>query len=107
MIEIPANEYVEARHEGYYIAGTRISLDSIAYALSRGDTVQEILADFPALESRHKLEGAIAFIEAHPAEVLAYLTEKARRWKEARNLNPPTLAERAAKYRGKKDLKSA
>jgi len=54
--------YVEERNRGYYIAGTRISLDSIAYALKRGETADEILADFPALKSRQKLEGAIAFI---------------------------------------------
>jgi hypothetical protein len=50
-------------------AKAAISLDSIAQALKRGETTDEILADFPALKSRRKLEGAIAFIKAHPKEI--------------------------------------
>lgn len=107
MIEMPASQYVEARNHGYYVAGTRISLDSVAYAVGRGETLEEILADFPALESRQKLEGAIAFINAHPSEIEVYLAEMAQRWEEARKLNPPHLTEKARRYRGKKDLRSA
>src|SRR5260370_8918688 len=97
MSGMPTNEYVEIRNQGYYFAGTRISLDSIAYAVRRGETAEEILADFPALESRHKLAGAICFIQAHSAEIDAYLAEKARRGEEARKLNPPEVPERARK----------
>jgi len=99
--------YVEIRGGGYYLAGTRISLDSIAYALRRGETVEEILADFPVLESREMLEGAIAFIQAHPREVDAYLEEHDKRWEEASKLNPPDFVERARKYRKERDPKSA
>jgi uncharacterized protein (DUF433 family) len=107
MVEMPASQYVEARNNGYYVAGTRISLDSVACAIGRGETLEEILADFPAIESRQKLKGAIAFINAHPSEIEAYLAEKAQRWEEARKLNPPHLGEKARRYRGKKDLRSA
>jgi uncharacterized protein (DUF433 family) len=101
--------YVEIRGGGYYLAGTRISLDSIAYALRRGETVEEILADFPVLESREMLEGAIAFIQAHPQEIESYLAEKAQLWEELRRLNPnpPDLVERARKYRKERNLRSA
>jgi uncharacterized protein (DUF433 family) len=78
MVEIPTNEFVERRGDGYYLAGSRISVDSIAYAVRRGQTVDEILANFPVLESRELVEGAIACIQAHPQEVDAYLAEKAR-----------------------------
>jgi uncharacterized protein (DUF433 family) len=104
---MPANQYVECRGSGYYVAGTRISLDSIAYALRRGETDEDILADFPALESRQKLQGVIAFIQAHPSEINAYLAENAQRWEDARKLNPPDLVEKARKYRKERDLKSA
>src|SRR5262245_16975408 len=104
MVEMPNNEYIEAKNRGYYVTGTRISLDSIAYAVGRNETVEEILADFPTLESRQELEGVIAFIKAHPNEIEAYLEEKAQRWSEARKLNPPDFVERARKYREKKDL---
>ena len=107
MVEMPAGQYVEARNHGYYVAGTRISLDSVACATGRGETLEEILADFPAIDSRQVLEGAIAFINAHPSEIEIYLAEKAGRWEEARKLNPPHLVERARRYRGKKDLRSA
>ena len=107
MAALPTNEHVEIRHLGYYLAGTRISLDSIAYALRRGETVEEILADFPVLESRQRLDGAIAFIEAHPEEVDAYLTRQAQRWEEARKRNPPEFVERARRHRQDKGFKSA
>jgi hypothetical protein len=32
-----AKEYVEQRNGGYYILGTRVSLDSVVYAFLRGD----------------------------------------------------------------------
>jgi len=109
MIEMPASQYVEIRNQGYYLAGSRISLDSVAYALKRGQTVEEILEDFPVIENRQRLEGAIAFIKAHPVEVDAYLAEKAERWEEQRKQNPllPEVAERIRRYRESKGLKSA
>ncbi len=107
MIELPLNAHVDARNHGYYVAGTRISLDSIAYALRRGETAEEMLADFPALCSRNKLDGAIAFIEAHPAAVDAYLTEKTERWERARKLNPPELVEKVRRHREGRGLRSA
>ena len=59
------------------------------------------------LDSRQAVEGAIAFIHAHPQEVEAYLAEQARRWEEMRKLNPPDFVERVEKYRREKGLKSA
>ena len=109
MIEMPTDQYVEIRNQGYYLAGSRISLDSVAYALKRGETVEEILADFPVIENRQRLEGAIAFIQAHPVEVEAYLAEQAERYEELRKQNPPPpeLIERVRRYRESKGLKSA
>jgi len=107
MVTIPTSEYVEFRDPGYYLSGTRISLASIACAVRRGETIEQILADFPALESRGKLEGAVAFIEAHPDEVDAYLAEKAKRWEESEKLNPPEFLERLQRHREGSGLKSA
>ena len=107
MIEMPTDLYVEERNRGCYSAGTRISLDSVAHALNRGETADEIMEDFPALKSRRKLEGAIAFIKSHPKEIEDYLAEGAQAWEEARRLNPPELVERARRYRARRDPKSA
>jgi uncharacterized protein (DUF433 family) len=107
MSDLPASQYIEARGDGDRIAGTRISLDSIAYAVRRGETAEDILADFPALQSRQKLEGVIAFVQSHSREVGAYLAEQFRRWDRAREANPPDLVEKARRYRKERDLKPA
>jgi uncharacterized protein (DUF433 family) len=104
---LPANPNIERRNEGYYIAGTRISLESIAYALRRGETVPGILADFPVIASREKLEAVVALNKDQPREVEAYLVESSRRWQAARKLNPPDLTEKARLYRKTRDLKPA
>jgi len=36
-------EYIEQRNGGYYVAGTRISLDSVVYAFNRGESPEQIL----------------------------------------------------------------
>jgi len=107
MIDMPDDRRIDARNGGYYLAGTGISLESIACALNRNEPAEEIFADFPALESRQKLEGAIAFIKAHSREVEAYLTEGTRAWEEARKLNPPDLVEKARGIRARRNPKSA
>jgi hypothetical protein len=41
-------EYVEQRNRGYYIQGTRVSLDSVVYAFLRGESADGIAESFPA-----------------------------------------------------------
>src|SRR5436190_13293318 len=106
-MELPPSEFLDARNGGYYVVRTRISLESVAWALSRGETIDDLMADFPALQSREDLAGVIHFIRSHPAAVDAVLAESEREWEEARKLNPPELVEKMRKYRESKDLKSA
>ena len=42
-------EYVEQRNGGYYVQGTRVSLDSVVYAFLRGESSDGIAESFPAL----------------------------------------------------------
>jgi uncharacterized protein (DUF433 family) len=107
MIELPASPFVERRGQGYYMAGSRISLDSIAYAVFRGETLEEILADFPAIRSPEKVEGVMAFVNAHAEEVKAYLAVEAQRWEEAAKTNRPDLVEQLRKFADERDDKSA
>src|ERR1035438_5312018 len=93
MVEMPGSPYVEARGRRRYIPGTRISLDSIAYSVARGQTVEEILEDFPSLEPGEKLDGAIAFVRAHPVEIERYLAEGEQLQKELEGQNPPEIVE--------------
>jgi hypothetical protein len=59
--------------------------------------VDEILANFPAIGSPPRLEGAIAFINAHPQEIEACLAAGAQAWEEARKLNPQEPADRVSR----------
>jgi uncharacterized protein (DUF433 family) len=63
------SEYIEHRDGGYYVAGTRISLDSVVYAFNRGDSPERILEQFPLLRKLSRVYGAIAFYLDHKSQV--------------------------------------
>ena len=71
------SEYVEQRDGGYYVAGVRISLDSVVYAFNEGQSPEAIQEDFPLLK-RSQIYGAIAFYLDHQAEIDKYLEETER-----------------------------
>ena len=71
------SEYIEERNGGYYIAGTRISLDSVVYGYERGESPEAIQQDFQFLELS-QIYGAIAFYLDHKAEIRQYLEDKER-----------------------------
>jgi len=64
--------YVERRDGGYYISGSRVSLDSIVYAFLEGQTAEGIAQAFPAL-TLEQAYGAITFYLAYRQEVDEYL----------------------------------
>jgi uncharacterized protein (DUF433 family) len=70
-------EYIEQHHRGYYIAGTRVSLDSIVYSFNEGKSPEAIHEDFPLLK-RAQIYGAIAFYLDHQAEIDEYLARTER-----------------------------
>ena len=63
-----AREYVEMRNGGYYIAGTRVSLDSVVYLYREGSSAEAIQDDLPSL-SLEQIHGAIAFYLANKMSV--------------------------------------
>lgn len=67
-----SKQYVERRDAGYWIAGSRVSLDSIVYAFLEGQTAESIAQSFPVL-SLEQVYGAIAFYLANQREVDADL----------------------------------
>jgi uncharacterized protein (DUF433 family) len=72
-----AKEYVEERENGYYVAGSRVTLDSVVLAFLRGESPEGIGDSFPAL-TLEQIYGAIAFYLAHQEQVDSYLrAEKA------------------------------
>lgn len=66
--------YVESHDDGYWIRGTRISLDSVVYAFKRGASPESIKRSFPLL-TLEEIYGAITFYLSHEQEIDAYLAQ--------------------------------
>ncbi|MGG6267661.1 DUF433 domain-containing protein [Leptolyngbya sp. AN03gr2] len=74
LAPILAKSYIEQRGAGYWIEGTRISLDSVVYSFLNGDSPESIGQNFPLL-SLEQVYGAIAFYLANRSLIDAYLRE--------------------------------
>jgi len=98
-----ATNYVEQREGSYYIAGSRVSLDSVVYAFLRGESPEGIVESFPAL-SLEQVFGAVAFYLANRESIDAYLrdgrVEFARMRDEARRKLPALYAKLEAARHG-------
>jgi uncharacterized protein (DUF433 family) len=101
------SEYVEQRDSGYYVTGSRVSLDSVVYAFRRGESPATIFEHFPAIGSLAKVYGAIAFALDHPEEIDAYLAAVDREWEEARRQNPPDMIEKVRRARRERAVRSS
>ena len=65
--------YVEVRDEGYWVSGTRVSLDSVILAFAEGLSPETIAGEcFPAL-TLEQVYGAIAYYLAHRTDIDSYL----------------------------------
>jgi len=86
-----AKEYVEKRNGGYYIAGTRVSLDSVVYEFLRGNSPEGIQEAFPSM-TLEGVYGSLAYYLANREEVEGYLTKGEQEFDEmrrtAREKNP-------------------
>jgi uncharacterized protein (DUF433 family) len=79
--------YVEQRDGGYWMTGTRISLDSLVYAFKRGAAPESMQRAFPLL-TLEEIYGAITFYLAHEQEIDAYLAQAEAAFEaQARALN--------------------
>jgi uncharacterized protein (DUF433 family) len=84
-------EYVEQREGAFFVAGTRISLDSIVYAFREGESPETILQNFDTLRAA-QVYGAIAFYLENQPSIDAYLIEQQRRVDEMRRKAAPLPA---------------
>ena len=84
-------EYVEKRNGGYYIAGTRVSLDSIVYEFRNGASPESIAQSFPTLRLE-EVYGGITFYLANQDDIDSYLTESEKEYasqvEEAKKRDP-------------------
>ena len=83
-----AKEYIEQRDGNYYVAATRISLDSIVHAFRRGESPETICQNFELL-GLEEVYGAIAYYLGNQAGIDAYLARQGDKWAEGkRNAEP-------------------
>jgi uncharacterized protein (DUF433 family) len=91
-------EYVEERNGGYFIAGTRVSLDSVVHAFLRGESPEGIAESFPVL-GLEQVFGALTFYTANRDVVDRYLSEGRREFdmlrQEVQRKNPALYAKLA------------
>ena len=73
-------EYVEKRNGGFYLAGSRVSLDSVVISFQQGASPESILRSFPAIGSLEKVYGAVTFYLANKQLVEDYLLEQSQLW---------------------------
>jgi len=90
-----SKEYVEKRNGGYYIAGTRVSLDSIVYEFRSGSSPESIAQSFRVLRLE-EVYGGITFYLANQREIDEYLKlserEYAKQVQQARANDPQLYA---------------
>lgn len=86
-----AKDYIEERDGSYYIAGTRISLESIVYAFRGGDSPETICQNFELLHLE-EVYGAITYYLANQPGVDAYLIRQNEKWAEGRRNSEPLPA---------------
>ena len=68
-------QYVEQRDQGYWIAGSRVSLESIIFSFLDGLSPETIVAEsFPIL-SLEQVYGAIAHYLSNRSEIDVYLRQ--------------------------------
>jgi uncharacterized protein (DUF433 family) len=73
-----AKEYVEERNGGLYLAGTRVSLDSIVQCFNEGMSPETILGEFDSL-TLAQVYGAIAhYLDNQPAIDVYRVRQKQR-----------------------------
>jgi uncharacterized protein (DUF433 family) len=86
-----AKEYIEERDGNYYVAGTRISLDSIVHAFQRGESPETICLNFELLRLE-EVYGSIAYYLANQSDIDAYLIRQGEKWAEGRRSADPLPA---------------
>jgi len=88
-------EYVEQRNGGYYVVGTRVSLDSVVYAFLKGESPEGIQDSYQAL-NLEQIFGSLAYYLANRAMIDEYLRqgeiEYDRLYEEARAKDPAFYA---------------
>lgn len=81
-MKYPVSTYVEKRNGGLYVAGTGVSLDSVAIRFQEGASPDKIAQSFPTLKLS-QVYGAIAYYLENEEFVNEYLAEGAKELEKA------------------------
>ena len=94
--------YVEEHDGGYWVSGTRVSLDSVVLAFQQGRSAEVIVREcFPIL-TLEQVYGSIAYYLAHRAEIDSYLKQadaEFETWQQSTQGIPRKLSEKLAAAR--------
>jgi uncharacterized protein (DUF433 family) len=82
----PASSYIEERNGGLYVAGTRVSLDSILINFRKGASPEKIVEAFSTLKLS-QVYGAIAYYLENEQTINGYLAEGERLFESAPRLS--------------------
>lgn len=66
-------QYIEKREEGYWIVGSRISLESVILEFLEGLSPETIAAEYFPTLTLEQVYGAITYYLAHRSEIDTYL----------------------------------
>lgn len=91
-----AQEYVEQREGCFFVAGTRVSLDSIVHAFREGESPETILQNFDTLNLA-QVYGAITFYLENQPSIDAYLLRQQQLVDEMRSRAAPLPSELRAR----------
>lgn len=91
-----SKEYVEQREGVHYVAGTRVSLDSLVYAFHRGESPEIIRQNFEVLQLE-EVYGALTYYLANRVELDDYLARQRNKCEELRRSSDPLPAELSRK----------
>ena len=73
----PASPYIEERNGGLYVAGARVSLDSVVIRFQEGASAERIVQSFSTLKLA-QVYGAIAYYLENEQTVNEYIAEGQR-----------------------------
>ena len=78
----PVSPYVEERDGGLYVAGTRVSLDSVVIRFRQGASPQKIVHSFPTVKL-WQVYGVIAYYLENEKTVGDYIAEGEREFERS------------------------
>jgi uncharacterized protein (DUF433 family) len=93
-------QYIEQRDQGYWISGTRVSLESVIATFLEGLSPETIVSECYPVLSLEQVYGAITYYLSHRREVDIYLRQADTEFETfQRTTHDPGFADRIAKAR--------